>query len=303
MDRSWSRANSAVLLCLVAGVGCGSSSSNGSTTGTGGVGAGGGGGAGTAPAAGCPQSALKILFNPMYSAYDGVHTFQLPVVVNGLDPTAVTITWSAADPSLVALEPDATTGGVMLTMQQSGNTTIYAQAGGLCGAAPLTITAASPDDWSAGSTRYNDGVTISIRNVLGGRGMGSADGGQTSDQYACTNCHGDSANGPYKDVAHTPEQTGGFSDQDLINIFEHGNVPTGGYFDSTIVQYSTWHAFHQWDPGTAEKGLVVYLRSLTPAAQNGSSNFGGMFDGGIRMRDGGFPGRDGGGGPPGARDQ
>ena len=45
----------------------------------------------------------------MYSAYDGVHMFQLPAVVNGIDPTQVEIDWSASDPSIVALEPDPTT--------------------------------------------------------------------------------------------------------------------------------------------------------------------------------------------------
>lgn len=291
MLQSWSRTNLLVLGCILVGAGCGSSSS---TPGNGGGTGGKGSGTGTAPTGGCPQAALKIVFSPMYSAYDGVHTFQVPAVVNGIDPTATQIVWSAADPSMVALQPDPTTGGVMITMQKSGNTTIYAQAGTLCGAAPLTITAATPDDWMAGSTRYNDGVTISIRNLFGG-GRQSPDAGQTSDQYACTNCHGDTATGPYKDVAHTPEQTGGFSDTDLINIFEHGMVPQGGYFDTMILSYAMWQSFHKWDPGTAEKGLVVYLRSLTPAAQNGSSNFGGMYDGGVRGgRDGGFNFGDGG---------
>ncbi len=292
------------LACLVVGAGCSSKKSNGaggtSGTNTGSAGTTGAGNSGGGATTGCAQSALTILFNPMYSAYDGVHTFQLPAVVNGIDPTNVEVSWSAADPSMVQMEQDPVTGGVMLTMQKAGNTTIYAQAGGLCGAAPLTITAASPDDWMAGSTRYNDGVTISIRNVLGrGRDAGSLDGGVAANEAACTNCHGDTANGPFKDVAHTPEQTGGFSDQDLVNIFEHGMVPMGGYFDTAIVPYATWQTFHQWDPGTAEKGLVVYLRSLAPATQMGASNFGGRFDGGIpdggfQRGDGGF-GRDGGG--------
>src|SRR5450631_4315808 len=64
----------------------------------------GGGAAGTEKPTGCDKSALTILFSPMYSAFDGVHTFQVPAVVNGLDPTQISITWTASDPSMVKLE-------------------------------------------------------------------------------------------------------------------------------------------------------------------------------------------------------
>jgi hypothetical protein len=239
-----------------------------------------------APDAACPK-ALEILFSTMYSAYDGVHTFQIPAVVNGLDPTEVQIDWSASDPSMVNLQLDPTTGGVMITTQKAGTVQIYAQAGGLCGAAPLTITAATPAQWDQGNTRYNMGVIID--NLGQTRRM--AEGGVDAE---CTSCHGDGAlAGPFKTVQHTPEQTGGFSDADLINIFENGIVPTGGYFDTSIVTYAQWQQFHHWEVGDAAQGVVVYLRSLVPAAQTGS--FGGMFvngrrDGGMGMRpEGGVP--------------
>jgi len=295
----------------IVGLACGSSTPSsgaaGSAGSTGGGGAGttGGGGTGVmvtadgaAPPAGCPKSALTILFNPMYSAYDGVHTFQLPAVVNGLDPTAVQIDWSASDPSMVALEADPTTGGVMITMQKAGNVSIIASAGSLCGSAPLSITAATPDDWTAGSARYNDGVVLSRlpRPTMPGRdAAAAATDAAPATEAACTSCHGDTASsGPFKTVQHTPEQTGGFSDDDLTNIFEKGMVPKGGYFDTTIVSYAQWQSFHKWDVGDAAKGVLVYLRSLTPAAQTGAANFGGRFDGGVpdggfgRPRDGGM---------------
>ncbi|HEX4403937.1 MAG TPA: hypothetical protein VH560_03865 [Polyangia bacterium] len=242
-----------------------------------------------APDAACPK-ALEILFSTMYSAYDGVHTFQIPAVVNGLDPTEIQIEWSASDPSMVNMQLDPSTGGVMITTQKAGNVTIYAQAGGLCGEAPLSITAATPAQWEQGNTRYNSGVIID--NLGQTRHM--AEGGVDAE---CTSCHGDTASaGPFKTVQHTPEQTGGFSDADLISIFEKGIVPTGGYFDATIVPYATWQTFHHWDVGDAEQGLVVYLRSLVPAAQTGSANFGGMFS--RPGRDGGMGGRPEGGVPP-----
>jgi hypothetical protein len=230
----------------------------------------------------------------MYSAYDGVHTFQIPAVVNGLDPTQITISWSASDPTMVQLQPDPTTGGVMITTQNSGTVSIIAAAGSLCGASVLTITAATPQDWMDGSSRYNDGVVINRiprpTPTRDGSAAAASDAAMP-DQAACTNCHGDTASGPFKTVQHTPEQTGGFSDTDLTNIFENGVVPTGGYFDSTIVSYAEWQSFHKWDVGDSPLGVVVYLRSLTPAAQTGVANFGGLYGGG----GGGGGGRGGGG--------
>jgi hypothetical protein len=116
------------------------------------------------------------------------------------------------------------------------------------------------------------------------------DGGMVGP--ACTNCHGLAAmSGPFRDIAHTPEQTGGFSDQDLIDIVVNGVVPDGGYFDNAILPYDRWQRIHKWDDITDDQkfGMVVYLRSLTPTSQTGTANFGGRM-----RRDGGM----GGMGPP-----
>ncbi len=256
----------------------------------------------------------------MYSAFDGVHTFQVPAVVNGLDASQITINWSASDPSMVKLETDPTTGGVMITTQKAGKVSIIASAGGLCGSSLLTISAATPQDWMDGSSRYNNGVVINriprtggMRPGAGGAGgaggasaasagAGGTGGGASATQAACTNCHGDTASGPFKTVQHTPEQTGGFSDAELIGIFQNGTVPTGGYFDASIVSYMEWQSFHKWDVGDTPQNMVVYLRSLTPAAQTGMANFGGRLmggggaGGGRGMGTGGRGGRGGAGG-------
>jgi hypothetical protein len=278
--------------------------------------AGGSGGSGevsdAAVATGCPTNALTIVFKPMYSAYipNSVHTFQVPAVVNGIDPTAITINWTASDPTMVDLEPDPTTGGVMITTKNSGTVSIIANAGSLCGASLLTITAATDEDWMDGSARYNDGVVIN--RIPRGTGMGTGgaatevDGGP--QQAACTNCHGPTATDlQFKTVAHTPEQTGGFSDTDLENIFQHGTFPIGDGtavapqgFDLSIVSYTLWQTFHKWDVGDSPQDVVVYLRSLTPAAQTGTSNFNGGFDGGVRPMGGGGGGGRGGRGGGGA---
>ena len=283
----------------------------------------------------CPTPTIGITFSPMYTSFipdSTQHTFSLPAVVNN----GAQVTWSSSDPSMVALAGDSTTGGVMITVLDlpdgggPGSVNIVATASdGTCGLSTLTITPAAETDWQIGNARYNDGN--SVRFIFGrpdggapdggrggGRGgiqFGVADASTTPDAGpACTNCHGPNANGPFKDVAHTPEQTGGFSDQDLLGIILTGTVPDGGYFDPNVLvpnasgnpqrealAYAEWHGFHHWtdiDPVTQGPGIIAYLRSLAPTAQNGMADFGGRFgDAGPRGRrdGGGRPNRDAGG--------
>ena len=244
----------------------------------------------------CPSPTIDLSFSPMYSAYipgTTAHTFQIPATADSTSP----LTWSASDPSKVDLTPDPTSGGIMITVKGSGEITIFATAkGGACGAAQLNVTSAAEADWEIGNARYNNGNSLKWGRHDGGAGDGglaATDGGGP----ACTNCHGPTAtNGPFKDVSHTPEQTGGFTDQDLVDLIVNGIVPDGGYFDPNVIiadasgdptgatqakAYQRWQSFHAWkDIDEDQKlGMVVYLRSLTPTPQEGSSNFGGR-DGG-----------------------
>jgi hypothetical protein len=265
----------------------------------------------------------------MYSAYipgSSVHTFQIPAVMDDGNMA----NWSVSDSTVAQLAPQTFDGvpGVMITVQGTGQVTVTAtESGGACGASQLNITTATEDDWQIGNGRYNDGVALHVGPPAGFEGgvpeggFGRRDGGgfmrpdgggsyfEQDGGTACTNCHGPTAtNGPYNDVSHTPEQTGGFSDDELIQIITQGIIPDGGYFDPTVIiptcdgsasctqrAYQRWHNLHQWvDIQPDEyKGIVVYLRSLTPAPQNGTSNFGGRGgrDGGPR------PPRDAGGTP------
>jgi hypothetical protein len=194
--------------------------------------------------------------------------FQVPFIVKGAKATDVT--WSVSDMSKVSLAPDPTSGGIMVTSQAAGTLTVTAEANGQCGTSQLTIVQSpEADDWHDGAVRYNNGVDL---RPAPGMPLGS------DKTVACTNCHGATATtGPYKDIAHTPEQIGGFSDADLDAIIRQGTVPAGGYFDSSIVSMDMWHTFHQWQMTDEElRGLIVYLRSLPPTPQTGSSNFGGM---------------------------
>ena len=279
----------------------------------------------TAPGS-CANSTVSITFAPMYSAYipgSTAHTFQIPSVTTD----GSSATWSVSDPTQAQLAAQSFDGlpGVMITLQGVGNSgalTIFAtKSDGTCGAATLDITSTTEDDWQIGSSRYNDGVALHLGppdgggmgfeggRPEGGMGMGprTADGGsffEVDGGTACTNCHGPTAtSGPYKDVSHTPEQTGGFSDDDLIAIITTGTIPDGGYFDPTVINttcdggaqctaraYQEWSSFHRWTDIESDqyKGIITYLRSLQPASQNGASNFGGRPDGGGRPpRDGG----------------
>jgi hypothetical protein len=91
----------------------------------------------------------------------------------------------------------------------------------------------------------------------------------------------------FQDVAHTPQQTGGFSDDDMLNIVLDGVVRDGGYFDPSIISYQNWQIFHQWKDITPDQqtGIVVYLRSIPPAAQMGIVDF--TAAGGTPAGDGG----------------
>jgi hypothetical protein len=245
----------------------------------------------------------------------------VPAIVSGVASDAVK--WSSSDPTMVNMQTDASTGGVMITTAKAGTVQIIATAGTVCGSATLTISQAVSDDWQAGNERYNSGTVLvrPPRNMRdggandggfnrgdgggdrgdggrgdGGRGDGGggngnggvigvgADGGATGDAR-CTNCHGPTASmGPFKTVSHTPEQIGGFSDDQLKGIF-NGMWPTGSGnpFDATIVPQRTWEGFHKWNMTDDEAaGVIIYLRALTPQAQMGARNFGGRGPGGNR---------------------
>jgi hypothetical protein len=257
----------------------------------------------------------------MYSAVvpgSSAHTFQVPAIVAGVSPSAVM--WKASSND-VTLQGDPSTGGVLITMNPEGvaagstttQVTIYAFAGGSCGQATLNITTTTNGAWDAGAARYNDGVPIPT-GMDQGMVFNPPDGGL---RIACANCHTPQAAtadggtprglGSINDVAHTPEQTGGFSDQQLLDIVQNGTVPgwspdgsapaaDAGYFDPTIVDYRVWNRFHRWNLTSAETtGIVTYLRALTPESQGGTANFGGFGgghpppDGGYHFPDGGFP--------------
>jgi hypothetical protein len=266
-----------------------SSSSSGAPAGGGGTGA-------------CTNAnSLTIAFNPMYSAFipgSTTHTFLVPAVVSGV--SGANVQWSASDSTAVGFQADPQTGGTTITVLKPGNITINAQIGtDLCGSAPLNVTSETEADWMAGNARYNNGNGLinpfaSMMAGDGGMPQGPPAGGFTAPSPtdpsplepadggpgpACTNCHGPTATtGVFKGVEHTPEQTAGFSDQELTDIIVNGIIPDGGYYDTSILPQQYWQYFHKWADltDTERKGIVVYLRSLTPAPQSGKFDFGGL---------------------------
>jgi hypothetical protein len=309
----------------------------------------------------CASATIPLLFSPMYSAFipgSTAQTFQIPAITNDGNTAA----WSSSDPTSVQLAPDSTTGGVMITVTAvpaSGSITIFAAEGSACGSSALSITSNQETDWTTGNARYNDGVAIERPEAGGGHGPfdgGFPEGGFPEGGFggfnpdagsffeedggtACVNCHGpvQIGNSGFTNVAHTPEQTGGFSDSELVDIIVNGAVPDGGYFDPTVLNtnctdagttllpgwvdgtgaptcavraYARWQVIHRWaDISTPalQQGIVCYLRSLTPVPQGGSSDFGGGGGGGFgdggahHHHDGGGGGGGGGGtdsGPP-----
>jgi hypothetical protein len=177
---------------------------------------------------------------------------------------------------MVQMEQNGLPNEVMITVLRAGMTNILVHsADGKCGFAPLIVTAATEDDWKIGNARYNNGTSLHL-NAAAQTKDGSSPLEQGTGGPACTNCHGLTATGgPFTDVSHTPEQTGGFSDQELINIFTKGQFPPGAYFDQSIVLYKVWQTWHKWSDITPDqyRGVITYLRSLTPVPQKGQVNF------------------------------
>jgi hypothetical protein len=259
-----------------------------------------------------------IKFEKMYSAYDGTHDYKLTPSIPSADPAstdpdpviASTVKWDI-DKAFATQEPYADLpAGILVTTKKAGKTTVNATATTKSGrkikdSAPLTITQASADLWTAGDTRYNNMVTVNFMSTI--MRTASGDTGpcglpvtfMVPKDASCANCH-NSMN--MFSVEHTPQQTAGYSDDDLIQIFTMGMKPMGGTFNSPflklipdpMLQACIYGSFHTWDiADDVKQGIVFKLRSIEPAPQPtiDITRLGGM---------GGPPGGGMGGPPPAA---
>jgi hypothetical protein len=95
---------------------------------------------------------------------------------------------------------------------------------------------------------------------------------------SCANCHNGTNEmqlGVDVVIEHTPQQTAGYSDEELIQIFTMGAKPAGGKFHSPLfegqpqayAEYS-YKQMHTWEIAPeVERGIVYKLRSITPETQ------------------------------------
>jgi len=214
-------------------------------------------------------TALTLIFPTMYSAYDGVHTFEVPVRVDGVNVDLSG--WQAIPSSAVTFEadPDSGEGAVLVTvLEPVEDVTIAVSTGGLGGTAPLHITVATPADWDVGEARYHNGVEyempmINLVDLLDPNYMPP----ETPHDLACNNCHTTGAK--YLEIQHTPSQVAYISDADLQTIFTKGMKPAGIGFSVLPPQLEyLYPEFHTWEASDQEiLALIVYLRSLTPVSQ------------------------------------
>jgi hypothetical protein len=212
-------------------------------------------------------TALQIVYPRMYSAYDGVHTFNVPVFVDGVEIELSG--WSAIPASAVQFDADPETGGAMITVLEGvEEITIAAAAGPIGGTAPLFITTATPEDWERGLARYDNMVDydlpmLSFVDLINPNWVPP----EPPDNLSCKNCHSDGAK--YFQIQHTPSQAARISDDELIQILTTGTKPAGiGYSVLPEAFQHLYVGFHTWEASEQDMiGLIVYMRSLTPTAQ------------------------------------
>ena len=257
-------------------VGCGSSDDDDDGDGKSGSGSAGmNAGSTAAGSSGTPSSGgsndLPILFSPMYSGYDGQNTYQVPAIVSGVTD----VDWKAEPADAVDIEKDAMSGGVIITTRKAGVVKITATAGPLSGTSMLTITEFTPAERAAGEMRYNNMIPLPTFMFDADAGMPRPQDIVIPDNLSCANCHGSGAQA--LDVEHTPQQTGGYSDDALIAIITNGMKPPGAKFNTPVPPF-LYQMFHTWGASEEEKrGLLAYLRSLAPKSQ-GPLDFAGLIN-------------------------
>jgi hypothetical protein len=282
------------------------------------------------------EESLNLTFSPMYSAYDGEHEFKVPVIVvdppskitfRPLDPSMVDVSRTgdasamltmkkAGKTTIIAEAEDGTWGKSELHITQAqkgdwdlgkdryenGVEAFMTPDGGF----QLPNFDGGFPNLADSGIRFEDGSIIFPDGGLGG--FPRPDGGfmapMANPESACTFCHkpdGQQMQGLGGgllniDVEHTPQQIGGYSDEDLLKIFTMGQKPEGVPMRIAMGERlaNTWRMTHQWQMTEDEqRGIIVYVRGLEPKTQGEVDFLGGLLrgDGGIfsgLFGDGGF---------------
>lgn len=229
-----------------------------------------------------------IQFSPMFSAFDGTHSYavtpSVPYVANSMasDPVmASSIQWEVDTAFVEREEFPELTAAIKLTTKKAGVTAVIVRAKSLSGKsissrAKLAISQAHPEEWAAGERRYNTGETITWAFTAP-----AADGDSPCEPphnvelpqtSACGNCH--NATSAILPNEYTPTQTAGYSNEDLINIFANGAKPARETYSSAFLRKASTpdcihKTFHTWQMTEEEKnGLIWHLRAIPPKAEN-----------------------------------
>jgi len=185
---------------------------------------------------------------------------------------------------------DTSLGGTMLKTTKAGDYIVLAKAGKQGGCAQIHITSGTPAEWETGAARYDNNIMLSLTMPQEAVQMAMAGSLNLPKDVSCKNCHGEGA--MFLSVQHTPQQTAGYTDDELAKILTMGMKPTppdpNAQSQCTPYQWSPsktgvplalYRWFHTWTATDEEiKGLVMYLRSIAPASQ-GTLDFGGLVRG------------------------
>lgn len=203
---------------------------------------------------------LRIAFSPMYSAFDGVHVFKLPSIVLQAVPGPH---WFVEPEDAADLQVDPSSQALTLTLRKAGDFKVFVTAGSLWGLTDLHVTQATPQQWTRGEDLYRDESPIDLAALNPNPAPNST---ALPNSRGCAKCHG--ANATAFHLEHTPQQLGGYSDDDLSKIFISGAQPPGSSFKAQLAP-ALFAAYHSWKGVTEAEArdLIVYLRSLEPRAQ------------------------------------
>jgi len=194
----------------------------------------------------------SAVVHALYSGYDGLHDYQLPLT--SLVPN---VKFSIEDESVAELRKTET--GVMIKTRKAGTTNIVGKAGNLVGKIPLNITAFTPDDWANGNKRYNN-MTSALQTIYPCEPTGMESG--LNPNASCSECHRKSTFSAV--IQHSPTQTAGYSDEEITTIFTMARKPKGWKQHFPDLG-PFWMMFHKWlMPPEQARGLISYLRALEP---------------------------------------
>jgi cytochrome c553 len=165
---------------------------------------------------------FQIVSSLIYSAFDGVHDFTVPVVI-GSGLGFVVDRWEFVDDKGVTHNDVAEfrklqmLDGGMLKMQRAGDYLLLVHAGHQTGCAELHIAAGTAAQWSLGQTLFSDGLELAEEPA-------SSNGELAAPAQACTQCHGTEPTS----VASVPSpvRIAAYSDAELSRLLTMGVGPT-----------------------------------------------------------------------------